>query len=80
MKPIILSFCSLFSTVTRHKTKTFLQIQDNEPMKTFGSGQSSIMNELKTKDCAGLRSYSTSLSALWSVHLKFAEFHNHSLS
>ena len=28
---------------------------DNEPMKTFGSGQSSIMSEHKTNDCAGWR-------------------------
>ena len=53
MKPILISFCSLFSTVNPHKTKTFLHILDNEPMKTFGSGQSSIMSEHKTKDCAG---------------------------
>ena len=54
MKPIVPSFCSLFSTVTLHKTKIFLHILGNEPMKTFGSGQLSIMNEHETKDCAGL--------------------------
>ena len=53
MKPIVLSFVHFFSTVTPHKTKTFLHTLDNEPMKTFGAGQSSIMSEHKTKDCAG---------------------------
>ena len=42
MKLIVLSFCSLFSTVTLHKTKTFLHILDNESTKTFGSGQSRV--------------------------------------
>ena len=46
---------------------------DNGPMKTFGSGQSSIINEHKTKDCAALRS---SRCAPLSAPLKFAEFHN----
>ena len=78
MKPIVLSFCSPFSTVTLHKTKTFLHILDNEPMKTFGSGQSSMIKEPKTKDCAGLRPFSTSRFAPLSDPLKFAEFHNHS--
>ena len=78
MKSIVPSFCSLFSTVTLHKTKTFLHILDNEPMKTFGSGQSSILNEHKTKDCAGLWPFSTSRFNLLSAPLKFAEFHNHS--
>ena len=78
MKPIVLSFCSLFSTVTLHKTKTFLHVLGNEPMKTFGSCQSSIMNERKTKDCAGLRPYSTPRCAPLSAPLKFADFHNHS--
>ena len=64
MKPIVLSLWSLFSTVTLQKTKTFLHILGNEPMKTFGSCQSSIMKEHKTKDCA--------------APLKFAKFHNHS--
>ena len=63
MKPIVLSFCSLFSTVTLHKTKTFLHILDNEPMKTFGSGQSSIVNVHKTKEFAGLKPYSASRCA-----------------
>ena len=48
-------------------------------MKMFGSGQSSIMNEHdKTKDCAGLRPFSTSRFSPLSDPLKFAEFHNHS--
>ena len=47
-------------------------------MKTFGSCESSIINEHKTKDCAGLRLYSRSMRALLEAHLKFAEFHNHS--
>ena len=47
MKPIVLSFCS---PVNQHKTNIFLHISDNEPMKTFGSGQSSIASEHKTKD------------------------------
>ena len=63
MKPIILSFCSLFSTVTLYKTKKFLHILDNEPMITFGCGHSSIISEHKTKDCAGLKPYSTSKCA-----------------
>ena len=50
----------------------------NEPMKTFVSGQSSIMSEHKTKDCAGLWPFSTSRFAPLSARLKFAEFHNHS--
>ena len=54
MKPIVLSFCALFSTVTLHQTKTFLHILDNDSMKTFGSGQSSILNKHKTKTCAEL--------------------------
>ena len=45
MKPFVVSFCSLFSTVTLHKTKTFQRILDNDPIETFGSSQSSIMNE-----------------------------------
>ena len=73
------SLCSIFSTVTLHKTKTFLHILDNYPMKLFESGQSIIMNEHKTKDCAGLSPYQTSMFALLSAHLKTAEFHNHSL-
>ena len=79
MKPIVLSFCSLFSAVTLHKTKTFLHILDNEPMKTFGSGLSSIMNEHKAKNREGLRPYSTSTFAPLPAPLKFTEFHNHSL-
>ena len=54
MKPIVLSFCS---PVNPHKTNIFLHISDNEPMKTFGSGQSSIASEHKTKICAGLKPY-----------------------
>ena len=50
----------------------------NEPMKTFVSGQSSIMSEHKTKDCAGLWPLSTSRFAPLSARLKFAEIHNHS--
>ena len=46
-------------------------------MKTFGCGPSSITSEHKTKDCAGLRAYSTSLFALLQAPLKFTEFHNH---
>ena len=57
MKLILLSLCSIFSTVTLHKTKTFLHMLDNDPMKLFGSGQSIIMNEHKTKDCAELSPY-----------------------
>jgi len=63
MKPIVLYFCSLFSTVTLHKTKKFQHILDNEPMKTFGSGQSSIVYVHKIKDCAGLKPYSASKCA-----------------
>ena len=36
---IILSFCLLFSAMTLHKTKTFLDILDNEPIKSFWFGQ-----------------------------------------
>lgn len=72
MKPIVLSFCALFSTVTLHQTKTFLHILDNDSMKTFGSGQSSILNKHKTKNCAEL------MFASLSAPLKIAEFHNHS--
>lgn len=72
MKPIVLTFCSLFSTVTLHKIRTFLHILDDEPMKTFGSGQSSIIIEHKIKDFAGLRPY---LSSMFTP-LKIAEFHN----
>ena len=76
MRPFAFSFCSLFSTVSLNKTNTFLHILNNEPVEMFGSGQSSIMNEHKTKDCAGLRPYSTSMFALLSAPLKFAEFHS----
>lgn len=48
-------------------------------MKTFGSCESSIINKHKAKDFAGLRLYSRSMLALLEAHLKFAEFHNHSL-
>ena len=41
-------------------------------MKTFGSGQSSIMIKHKTKDCAELRPYSISMLASWSAPLKIA--------
>ena len=47
-------------------------------MKTFGSCESSIINEHKTNDCAGLRLHSRSMLALLEAHLKFAEFYNHS--
>ena len=40
-----------------HKTKTILHILDNEQMKPFGSGQSSMISEHKTKDFAGSRPY-----------------------
>ena len=79
MKPIALFFCSLFSTVSQREIKTFMHILDNEALKTFRSGQSSIMNEHKTKNCAALRRYSTSMFALLSAPLKFAEFDNHCL-
>jgi len=72
-------FLFTFSTVTLHKTKTFPYAFDNEPMKTFGCGQLSITSEHEIKDDAGLRPYSTSMLALFSVLLKFAELHNHSL-
>ena len=49
-------------------------------MKTFGSCQSSIMSEHKTKDCAGLRPYSASMFALSSVPLKFDQVQLGSLS
>ena len=65
--PLCYLFGSLFSTVTLHKTKTFLHILDNGPMKTFGCGHSSITSSHETKDCAGLRSYSTSMFALLSA-------------
>jgi len=78
-KPIVLTFSSLFSTMTLHKTRTFLHILDDEPMKTFGSGQSCIIIEHKTKDFAGLRPYSSSMFAPLLVPFKTAEFHNHSL-
>ena len=77
-KPIVLSFCSLFLTVTVHKTKAFLHISDNRPIKTFESDQSGMINEGKTKDCALSRPYSTSMFAPLLVPLKFAAFHNHS--
>ena len=76
MKPIVLSFFHFFLTVTLHKTKPFLHILEKKPMKTFGSCESSIINEHKTKDCPGLRPYSTSMFALLEAPLKFAEFHN----
>ena len=44
----------------------------------FGSGESSIMSEHKTKDCAGWRPYSTLTFALFSAPSKFAEFLDHS--
>jgi len=47
-------------------------------MKTFVSGQSRIMNEHITKDCAELWPISTSICAPFSAPLKFAEFLNHS--
>lgn len=74
MKPIFLSFCSLFSTVTLHKTITFLLTLDNEPMKKFLSSQSGIMNEHKTEDLPVLRPYSTSSFAALSAPLKFFKF------
>ena len=49
------------------QNKTFLHILDNEPLKTFGSGQSSIMSEHKTKDCAVESLYSTSECLLFCV-------------
>ena len=55
MKPIVLSFCSLFFNHDSSQIKTFLHILDDGPIETFGSGQSSIMSEHKTKDCVGLR-------------------------
>jgi len=76
MKPIVLTFCSLFSTVSLQKTRTFLYILDDEPMKTFGSGQSSIIIEHKIKDFAGLRPYSSSMFTPLLAPLKIAEFHN----
>ena len=72
-------FLFTFSTVTQHKTKTFPYALDNEPMKTFGCRQLSITSAHGRKECAGLRPYSTSMFALFSVLLKFAELHNHSL-
>lgn len=76
MKPIVVSF----STVTLHKIQTFLHTLDNEPMKTFESGQSSVMSEHKTKDnCGGWWPYSTSMFALLTAPLKFARFDNYSL-
>ena len=47
-------------------------------MKTFESGQSSILNEHKTKDCVGWWPFSTPRFAPSSAPLKFAEFCNHS--
>lgn len=44
-------------------------------MKTFTSGQSSIMIKHETKDCAELRPYSILMFASWSAPLKIAEFH-----
>ena len=73
MKPIVLSFWSLFSAVILRKTKTLLYALDDEPMKTFGSGQRRIMSVHKTIDCAA------SMFALVSTPLKFAEYRNHSL-
>ena len=55
------------------RTKRFPYILDNEPLNTFGSGQLSIINEHKTKDCTGLRPYSTSMFALFSAPLKFTK-------
>ena len=60
-------------------SKTLLYALDNEPLKTFGSGQTRIMSGHKTINCAGLRPYSTSMLALVSTPLKFAEYRNHSL-
>lgn len=69
----------LFTCFNRYPAqKTFLHILDNDPMKTFGSGQSSIMIKHKTKDCAELRPYSITMFTSWSAPLKIAEFHNHS--
>ena len=61
------------------KTKTFLHILDNQPIKTFESVHSSIINEGKTKDCALSKPYSTSMFAPLSAPLKFVEFLNHPL-
>ena len=58
MKFIVLSVCSLFSTAIQYETKTFW---DKEPM--FVCGQSSIMKEHKTKDCAVVR-YSRTRASL----------------
>ena len=78
MKPFDLSFCSHFSTVTLNKKKIFLHILDDEPMKTFGSGQSSIMNEHNTKDSAGLRPNSKSINYGRSIEIpKLENFLNH---
>lgn len=68
LQPSVLSFCSLF------KTKISLHILDKGPMKTFGPGQSSKMSEHKTKQFARLRPDSTSIFALLSAPLKFAEY------
>lgn len=78
MKPTVLSICSLFSTETRHQTKTFLHILDNDQMKRFGSDQSSMMNENKTQECVGLRPYSTLMFTPLLAPLKIAQFHYHS--
>ena len=45
-------------------------------MKTFGSGQSSIIIEHKIKDFAGLRPYLSSMFTPLLAPLKIAEFHN----
>ena len=70
--------CLFFSTLTMYKTKALLYILEKKPRKTFGSGQSSIMIEHQTKNCAGLWPISTSRFPPLSAPLMFSEFHNHS--
>jgi len=70
---------AIYHLISNARSWNNCQILYNEPMKTLGSGQSSTMNEHKTKDCAGLRPSSISMFALLSAPLKFAEIHNHSL-
>ena len=51
MEPIVLSFVHFFSTVTLHKTKTFLHILDNEPLKTSGLVNQAYSMSIKQKIC-----------------------------
>ena len=69
--PLFYPFVNFFQPRSRTKQKHSCINWALSQLQTFGSGQSSILSEHKTKDCAGLRPYATPtfalLSVLWSL-------------